>query len=49
MEAEPWRATVEQALALPVPEGQRSVEVFSHETLAVKYGILNEQEANYER
>lgn len=33
----PWRATVEQASALPIPEGQRSVEVLSHGTMAVKY------------
>ena len=27
MEAERWRATVEQGLTLPIPEGQRSVKV----------------------
>ena len=32
-----WRATVEQAAALPIPEGQRSAEVFSHGTMVVKY------------
>ncbi len=32
-----WRATVEWAAALPVPEGQRSVEVMSHGTMVVKY------------
>ena len=36
-EVERWRATVEQAAALPVPEGQRSVEVMSHGTMVVKY------------
>ena len=36
-EAERWRATVEQAVALPTPEGQRSVEVLSHGTMVVKY------------
>ena len=36
-EVERWRATVEEATALPVPEGQRSVEVLSHGTMAVKY------------
>ena len=34
---ERWRATVEQAAALPIPEGQRSAEVFSHGTMVVKY------------
>ena len=32
-----WRATVERAAALPIPEGQRSVEVLSHGTMVVKY------------
>ncbi len=32
-----WRATVEQAAALPIPETQRSVEVMSHGTMVVKY------------
>lgn len=36
-EAERWRAAVEQATTLPVPEGQRSVEVLSHGTMVVKY------------
>ncbi len=35
--ADRWRATVEQAAALPIPEGQRSVEVLSHGTMVVKY------------
>ena len=34
---ERWRATVEQAAALPIPENQRSVEVLSHGTMVVKY------------
>lgn len=34
---ERWRATVEQAMRLPVPEGQRSVEILSHGTMMVKY------------
>ena len=32
-----WRATVEQAAALPIPKDQRSVEVLSHGTMVVKY------------
>jgi len=36
-EVERWRATVEQAAALPIPEGRRSVEVLSHGTTVVKY------------
>src|SRR3712207_6643028 len=36
-EVERWRATVEGASALPIPEGQRSVEVLSHGTMVVKY------------
>lgn len=36
-EVERWRATVEQATAIPIPEGQRSVEVMSHGTMVVKY------------
>ena len=36
-EVERWRATIEQAAALPIPEGQRSVEVLSHGTMVVKY------------
>jgi mannose-6-phosphate isomerase-like protein (cupin superfamily) len=36
-EAEVWWATVEQAAARPIPEGQRSVEIMSHGTMAVKY------------
>ena len=36
-EVERWRATVEGASALPIPEGQRSVEVISHGTMVVKY------------
>ena len=36
-EVERWRATVKGAAALPVPEGQRSVEVMSHGTMVVKY------------
>lgn len=36
-EVERWRATVEQATALSVPEGQRSVEVLSYGTMVVKY------------
>ena len=42
MEAERWRATVGQALALPIPEGQRSVEVLSHRTMMVKYYTLRQ-------
>jgi mannose-6-phosphate isomerase-like protein (cupin superfamily) len=34
---ERWRATIEQAAALPIPKGQRSVEVLSHGTMVVKY------------
>ena len=34
---ERWRATVERAAALPIPKGQRSVEVLSHGTMVVKY------------
>ena len=34
---ERWRATVEQAAALTIPKGQRSVDVLSHETMVVKY------------
>ena len=37
LEVKRWRATVEQAAALPIPEGQRSAEVFSHGTMVVKY------------
>jgi mannose-6-phosphate isomerase-like protein (cupin superfamily) len=36
-EVERWQATIEQAAALPIPEGQRSVEVLSHGTMVVKY------------
>jgi len=36
-EGERWRATVDGASALPIPEGQRSVEVLSHGTMVVKY------------
>lgn len=36
-EVERWRATVEEAMTLPVPEGQRSVEVLSHGTMVVRY------------
>ena len=36
-EAEGWWATVEQAAARPIPEGQRSVEVLSYGTMVVKY------------
>ena len=36
-EVERWRATVEGASALPIPEGRRSVEVLSHGTMVVKY------------
>ena len=36
-EAEQWRATIEKASALPVPEGQRSVEILSHGTMVVKF------------
>ena len=36
-EVEQWRATVEGAAALPIPEGQRSVEVISHGSMVVKY------------
>jgi mannose-6-phosphate isomerase-like protein (cupin superfamily) len=36
-EVERWRATIEQAAALLIPEGQRSVEVLSHGTMVVKY------------
>ena len=36
-EVERWRATVEQAAALPIAEGQRSAEVLSHGTMQVKY------------
>jgi hypothetical protein len=46
METEQRQAVVVQALALPIPEGQPSVKVFSHATMVVKYGILNQQEAN---
>jgi hypothetical protein len=35
--AERWRATVEGAAVLPIPEGQRSVEVISHGSMVVKY------------
>jgi mannose-6-phosphate isomerase-like protein (cupin superfamily) len=35
--AEQWRATVEGASALPIPEGQRSVEVISYGSMVVKY------------
>lgn len=34
---ERWRATVKRAAALPIPKGQRSVEVLSHGTMVVKY------------
>ena len=34
---ERWRATVERAAALPIPKGQRSVEVLSYGTMVVKY------------
>jgi mannose-6-phosphate isomerase-like protein (cupin superfamily) len=34
---ERWRATVEQAAALTIPKGQRSVDVLSHGTMVVKY------------
>jgi mannose-6-phosphate isomerase-like protein (cupin superfamily) len=36
-EVERWRATVEQAAALPIAEGQRSTEVLSHGTMQLKY------------
>jgi hypothetical protein len=36
-EVEQWRAIVEQASALPVPEGQHSVEGLSHGIMVVKY------------
>jgi hypothetical protein len=35
--AERWWATVEGAAALPIPGGQRSVEVISHGSMVVKY------------
>ena len=35
--AERWWATAEGASALPIPEGQRSVEVISHGSMVVKY------------
>jgi mannose-6-phosphate isomerase-like protein (cupin superfamily) len=34
---ERWRATVEQAAALPISAGQRSVKVLSYGTMVVKY------------
>lgn len=40
-ESERWRTTVEQASALSVPEGQRSVEVLSHGTMVVKFYALH--------
>ena len=39
-----WRATVEWAAALPVPQGQRSVEVMSHGTMVVKYYAPRERD-----
>lgn len=35
--AERWRTTLEQAAARPIPEGQRSVEMMSHESMQVKF------------
>jgi mannose-6-phosphate isomerase-like protein (cupin superfamily) len=35
--AEQWRATVEGAAALPIPEGRRSIEVISYGSMVVKY------------
>ena len=36
-EAERWRSTIERAAALPIPEGQRSVEVMAHGSMQVKF------------
>jgi mannose-6-phosphate isomerase-like protein (cupin superfamily) len=35
--AERWWATVERAAALPIPEGQRSVEAMAHGSMQVKF------------
>ncbi len=32
-----WRASVEQAVARPIPKGQRSVEVMTHGSMQVKF------------
>ena len=37
--AEPWRVTVEEALALPLPEGQRSVPVMAHASMLAKFYV----------
>jgi mannose-6-phosphate isomerase-like protein (cupin superfamily) len=36
-EVERWRATIEEAAALPIPGEQRSVEMMSYGTMVVKY------------